>query len=153
MITTSKEGLACLLGKVKEVSKNFGLFLNFKKNKVMTTGVVDKFIVENESLEVLDSFVFLGTEIDNTGTCSKEIKRRLELGRVALRKLDKIWESNDVSIGTKRRLVKALVFPVVMCEAETWTVLKTDRKKIYAFKLWCWRRILKVQWTKENTNK
>ena len=86
-------------------------------------------------------------------TCSKEIKRRLALGRVALRKLDKIWKSNDVSIGTKRRLVQALVFPVVMYGAETWTVLKTDRKKIDAFELWCWRRILKVPWTKKITNK
>ena len=119
LIATTKEGLACLLGKVKEVSKKCGLFLNSKKTKVMTTGAVDKFIVGNESLEVVDSFIFLGTEIDKTGTCSKEIKRRLALGRVALRKLDKIWESNDVSIGTKRRLVQALVFPVVMYGAET----------------------------------
>ena len=119
----------------------------------MTTGVVDKFIVGNESLEVVDSLIFLGTEIDKTGTCSKKLKRRLALGRVALRKLDKIWKSNDVSIGTKRRLVQALVFPVVMYGAETWTVLKTDRKKINAFELWCWRRILKVPWTKKITNK
>ena len=153
LIATTKEVLACLLGKVKEVSEKFGLFLNFKKAKVMTTGVVDKFIVGSESLEVIDSFIFLGTAIDKTGTCSKEIKRRLALGRVALRKLDKIWKSNDASIGTKRRLVQALVFPVVMYWAETWTVLKTDRKKIDAFELWCWRRILKVPWTKKITNK
>ena len=114
----------------------------------MNTGVVDKFIVGNESVEVEDSFIFLSTEIDRTGTCSKEIKRRLALGRVALRKLDEIWKSNDVSIGTKRRLVQALVFPVALYGVETWTVLKTDRKKIDAFELWCWRRILKVPWTK-----
>ena len=89
LIATTKEGLACLLGKVKEVSKKIGLFLHFKKTILMTTGVVDKFIVGNESLDVVDSFIFLGTEIDKTGTCSKEIKRRLALGRVALRKLEK----------------------------------------------------------------
>ena len=153
MIANTKEDLACLLGKVKEVSEKFGLFLNFKKTKAMTTGVVDKFIVGNESVEVVDSFIFLGTEIDRTGTCSKEIKRRLALGRVALIKLDKIWKSNDVSIGTKRRLVQARVFPVVMYGAETRTVLKADRKKIDAFELRCWRRILKVPWTKKITNK
>ena len=91
----------------------------------MTTGVVDKFTVGNESLDVADSYIFLGTEIDKTGKCSKEIKRRLALGRVELRKLHKILESNDVSIGSKRRLVQALVFPVVMYGAETWTMLKT----------------------------
>ena len=153
LIATTKEGLDCLLGTVKEVSENFGLFLNFKIPKVINTGVVDKCTVGNESLEVVDDFIFLGTEIDKTGTCSKEIKRRLVLGRVALRKLDKIWKSNDVSIGTKRRLVQDFVFPVVMYWAETWTVIKTDRKKIDAFKLWCWRRILKVSWTRKITNK
>ena len=114
LIATTKEGLACLLGKVKAVSEKFGLFLNLKNTKVMTTRVVDKFVVGNESLEVVDSFIFLGTEIDKTGTCSKEIRGRLALGRAVLRKLDKIWKNNDVSMGTKRRLVQALVFPVVL---------------------------------------
>ena len=114
LFATAKQGIACLPGKVKAVSEKFGLFLNLKKTKVMTTGVVDKFVVGNDSLEVVDSFIFLGTEIDKTGTCSKEIKRRLALGRVALKKLDKIWKSNDVSMGTKRRLVQALMFPVVL---------------------------------------
>ena len=146
-----KGGSSLLLDKVKEVSEKFGLFLNLKKTKVMTTGVVDNSIVGNESLEVVYSFILLGTEIDKTGTCSKNIKRRLALGRAALRKLDKIWKSNDVSIGTKRRLEQAFVIPVVLYE--TWTVRKTDRKKIDAFEIWCWRRILKVPWTEKITNK
>ena len=114
LIASTKEGLACLLGVVKEVSEKFGLFLNIKITKVMATGVVDKFIVGNKSLEAVDSFIFLGNEIDKIGICSKETKRRLALGRAALRKLDKIWKSDDILIRTKRRLVQALVFPVVL---------------------------------------
>ena len=100
------EGLIYLLGKVKEISEKFGLFLNLKKTKVISTRVIDKFIIGIESVEVAKSFIFIGAEIFKRGTCSKNVKRWLAQGRTALRKLDKIWESNDASIGTMRRLVQ-----------------------------------------------
>ena len=106
------------------------LSFNLKKTKVMSTGVIDKFIIGNETEETAESFIFLGTELNKTGNSSTEMKIGLALGQTALRKLDKIWKSNDVSLGTKKRHVLALVFPVVLYESEVWTVLKADRKKI-----------------------
>ena len=96
--------------------------------------------------------IFLGSKITADGDCSHEIKRRLPLGRKVMTNLDSIFKSRDIALLTKVRLVKAMVFPVVMYGCESWTVKKAERRKIDAFKLWCWRRLLRVPWTARRSN-
>ena len=95
----------------------------------------------------MSDFIFLGSKITTDGDCSHEIKRRLLLGRKVMTNLDSIFKSRDITLSTKVRLVKAMVFPVVMCGSESWTVKKAERRRIDAFELWCWRRLLRVPWT------
>ena len=100
----------------------------------------------------VSDFIFLGSKITADGDCSHEIKRRLLLGRKIMTNLDSIFKSRDVTLPTKVRLVKAMVFPVVMFGCESWTVKKTERRRIDAFELWCWRRLLRVPWTARRSN-
>ena len=99
-----------------------------------------------------DRFFFLGSKITANGDCSHEIKRRLLLGRKTMTNLDNILKSRDITLSTKVRLVKAMVFPVVMYECESWTLKKAERQRIDAFELWCWRRLLRVPWTARRSN-
>ena len=103
-------------------------------------------------METVRDFVFLVSKITADGDCSHEIKRQLLLGRKAMTSLDNILKSRDIMLPTKVRLVKALVFPVVMCRCESWTIKKAERGRIDALKLWCWRRLLKVPWTVRRSN-
>ena len=103
-------------------------------------------------MEVVRDFIFLGSKITADGDCSHEIKRRLLLGRKVMTKLDSIFKSRDITWPTKLRLVKAMVFPVVMYGCESWTVKKAEDRRIDAFELWCWRRLLKVPWTARRSN-
>ena len=96
--------------------------------------------------------VFLGSKITADGDCSHEIKRRLLLGRKVITNLDSILKSRDITLSTKDGLVKAMVFPVAMYGCESWTVKKAERRRIYAFELWCWRRLLRVAWTARRSN-
>ena len=96
--------------------------------------------------------IFLGSKITADGDCSDEIKRRLLLGRKVTTNLDSIFKSRDITLPTKVCLVKAMVFPVVMCGRESWTVKKAEHRKIDAFELWCWRRLLRVSWTARRSN-
>jgi len=153
LIADTKEGLVELLSAVKQESEKYGLHLNLKKTKVMTTGMMDVFRVGNAVVEQIENFTFLGTQIDSRSGCSQEIRRRLAMGRTAMGKLDKIWKSRNVSLATKKRMVQALVFPLVLYGSEAWTISKADRKKIDSFELWCWRRILRIPWTMKVTNK
>ena len=98
-------------------------------------------------METVTDFIFLGSKISADGDCNHEIKRRLLLGRKVMTNLDNILKSRDITLSTKVCLVKAMVFPVVMCGCESWTEKKAEHRRIYAFELWCWRRLLRVPWT------
>ena len=103
-------------------------------------------------METVSDFIFLGSKITADGDCSHEIQRHLLLGRKAMTKLDSILKSRDITFPTKVRLVKAMVFPVVMYRCESWIIKKTECQRINAFELWCWRRLLKVTWTARRSN-
>ena len=127
--------------------------LNLKKTKVMSTEEMEEFELNGENVEIVRDFVFLGAKIEDPGSCKGEILRRLALGRAALTGLNKIRKDKDITITTKCRIVKALVSPVVLYGCESWTIRKPERRRIDSFELWCWRRLLRIQWTARRTNK
>ena len=108
--------------------------------------------IDGETMETVRDFVFLGSKVTADGDCSHETKRCLLLGRKVRTKLDSILKSRDITLPIKVRLVKAMVFPVVMYGCESWTVKKAERRRIDAFELWCWRRLLRVPWTARRSN-
>ena len=128
--------------KVIEESEKVVLKLNIKKTKIMASGPITSWQIDGETLEAVADFIFLGSKITADGDCSHEIKRRLFLGRKVMTNLDSILKSRDVTLSTKVRLVKAMVFPVVMYGCESWTVKKAEHQRIDAFELWCWRRLI-----------
>ena len=113
----------------------------------MASGPITSWQIDGETMETVTDFIFLGSKITVDGDCSHGIKRRLLLGRKALTNLDSILKSRDITLLTKVHTVKALVFPVVMYGCERWTVKKAECRRIDAFELWCWRRLLRVPWT------
>ena len=113
----------------------------------MASGPITSWEIDGETVETVSDCIFLGSKITADGDCSHEIKRRLLLGREVMTNLDSILKSRDIMLPTKVRLVKAMVFPVVMNGCESWTVKKAERQRIDAFELWCWRRLLRVPWT------
>ena len=133
--------------KVKEESEKVGLKLNIQKTKIMASGPITSWQIDGEIMERVRDFTFLGSKITADGDCSHEIKRCLLLGRKCMINLDHVLKSRDVTLPTKVHLVKAMVFPVVMYGCESWTVKKSERWRIDAFELWCWRRLLRVPWT------
>jgi len=137
---------------VKEESEKVGLKLNVQKTKIMASGPITSWEIDGATVETVSDFFFLGSKITTDGDCSHEIKRRLLLGREVMTNLDSIFKSRDITLPTKVRLVKAMVFPVVMYGCESWTVKKAERRRIDAFELWCWRRLLKVPWTARRSN-
>ena len=148
----SEEELKSLLMKVKEESENVGLKLNIQKTKIMTSGPITSWQIDGETVETVSEFIFGGSKIMADGNCSHESKRRLLLGRKVMTKLDSILKSIDITLPTKVRLVKAMVFPVVMYGCESWTVKKGEHRRIDAFELWCWRKLLRVPWTTRRSN-
>ena len=148
----SEEELKSLLMKVKEESEKVGLKLNFQKTKIMASGPITSWEIDGETVETVADFIFLGSKITADGDCSHEIKRRLLLGRKVMTNLDSIFKSRDITLPTKVRLVKAMVFPVVMYGCESWTVKKAERQRIDDFELWCWRRLLRLPWTARKSN-
>ncbi len=152
LMAESKEELKSLLMKVKEESEKAGLKLNIQKTKIMASGPIISWRIDGETMETVRDFIFGGSKITADGDCSHEIKRRLLLGRKAMTNLDSIFKSRDITLPTKVRLVKAMVFPVVMYGCESWTVKKAECQRIYAFELWCWRRLLRVPWTARRSN-
>src|SRR5574338_394522 len=138
--------------KVKEESENVGLKLNIQKTKIMAPSPITSWQIGGETVETVTDFIFLGSKITADGDCSHEIKRRLLLGRKVMTNLDGIFKSRDITLSTKVRLVKAMVFPVVMYGCERWTVKKAEHQRIDAFELWCWRRLLRVLWTARRSN-
>ena len=138
--------------KVKEESERVGLKLNIQKTKIMASGPITSWQIDGETVETVTDFIFGGSKITADGDCSIEIKRTLLLGRKVMSNLDSIFKSRDISLSTKVRLVKAMVFPVVMYGCESWTVKKAEPRRIDAFELWCWRRLLRVPWTARRSN-
>ena len=148
-----KEELKSLLMKVKEENETVGLKLDIQKTKIMASGPITSGETDGERVETVSDFIFLGSKITADGDCSHEIKRRLLLGRKAMTNLDKvIKKQRDITLPTKVRLVKAMVFPVVMYGCDSWTVKKTEHRRTDAFELWCWRRLLRVPWTARRCN-
>ena len=146
------EELKSLLMKVKEESKKVGLKLNIQKTKIMASGAITSWQIDGETVETEADFILGGSKITADGDCSHEIKRHLLLGRKVMANLDSILKSRDITLSTKVCLVKAVVFPVVMYGCENWTIKKAERRRIDAFELWCWRRLLKVPWTARRSN-
>ena len=146
------EELKNLLMKAKEESEKAGLKLNIQKMKIMASGPITSWQIDGETVETVSDFIFLGSKITADGDCSHEIKRRLLLGRKVKTNLDSILKSRDITLPTKVRLVKAMVFPIVMYGCESWTVKKAERRRIDALELWCWRRLLRVPWTARRSN-
>lgn len=108
--------------------------------------------IDNEEIEVVNDFIFLDFKIDRDGDCTPEIRRRITLGREAMVSMSKIWKSRDINLATKCRLVNAIVFPIATYGCETWTLRKADKKRIDAFELWCWRKLLRIPWMVRVTN-
>ena len=152
LMVESEEELKSLLMKVKEESENNGLKLNIQKTKIMASGPITSCQLDGETMETVSDFIFLGSKITADGDCSHDIKRHLLLGRKAMTNLDSIFKSRDITSPTKMHLVKAMVFPVVMYGCESWTVKKAEHRRIDAFELWCWRRLLRVPWTARRSN-
>ena len=143
----SEEELKSHLMKVKEESEKVGLKLNIQKTKIMASGPITSWGIDGETVETVSDFIFWGSKITADGVCSHEIKKCLFLRRKVMTNLDSICKSRDIIFPTKVRLVKAMFFPVVMYVCESWPVKKAERRRIDAFELWCWRRLLRVPWT------
>ena len=144
--------LKSFLMKVKEASEKAGLKLSIQKTKTMAFGPITSWQIDGETVETVADFIFLGYKITANGDCSHEIRRHLLLGRKIMANLDSILKSRDITLPTKVHLVKATVFPVVMYGCESWTMKKTERRRIDAFELRCWRRLLRVPWTARRSN-
>ena len=128
--------------KVKEESEKAGLKLNIPKTKILASGPITSWQIDGETVETVTDFIFLDSKITAGGDCSHEIKRCLFLGRRAMTDLNSILKSRDITLLTKIHLVKATVFPVVMYGCESWNIKKAELRRIDAFELWCWRRLL-----------
>ena len=138
--------------KVKEESEKVGLKLNIQKTKIMASGPTTSWEIDGETVETMADFIFLGSKITADGDCSHEIKRRWLLGRKVMTNLDSTLKSRGITLPTKVHLVKAMVFPVVTYGCESWTIKKAEHRRIDAFELWCWRRLLRVPWTARRSN-
>ena len=148
----SEEELNSLLMKVKEESENVGLKLNIQKTKIVASCPITSWQIDGETVETVADFILLGSKITADGDCSHEIKRHLLLGKKVMTNLDSILKSTDTTLSTKVRLIKAMVFPVVMYGCESWTIKKAEHRRSDAFELWCWRRLLRVPWTARRSN-
>ena len=140
----SEEELKSLLMKVKEESEKVGLKLNIQKTKIMASSPITSRQIDGETVETVADFIFLDSKITADGDFSHDIKRHLRLGRKVMTNLDSIFKSRDLTLPTKVHPVKAMVFPVIMYGCESWTVKKAEHRRIDAFELWCWRRLLRV---------
>ena len=138
--------------KVKEESEKVDLKLNIQKTKIMASGPITSWQIAGETVETVADFIFLGSKITADGDCSHKIKRCLLCGRKVMTNLDSTLRSRDITLPTKVHLVKAMVFPVVKYGCESWTIKKAERRRIDAFELRCWRRLLRVPWTARRSN-
>ena len=146
------EELKSLLIKEKEESEKVGLKLNIQKTKIMASGHITSWKIDEGTVETVTDFIFGGSKITADGDCSHEVKRQLLLGRRVMTNPDSMLKSRNITLPTKVCLVKAMVFPVVMYGCESWTIKKVESRRIDAFELWCWRRLLRVPWTAQRFN-
>ena len=137
---------------MKEEREKAGLKFNIQKTKIVASGPITSWHVDGETTEAGTDFIFLGSKITSDGDCSHEIKRCMLLGRKAMTNLGSILKSRDVTLQTKVCLVKAMVFPIVTYGCESWAAKKAEHRRIDAFELWCWRRLLRVPWTARRSN-
>ena len=137
LMAESEEELKSLLKKVKEESEKVGLKLTIQKTKIMASGPITSWQIDGETVETVAEFIFLSSKVTTDGDCSHEVKRYLLLGRKVMINLGSILKSRDITLPTKVHLVKAMVFPVVMCECESWTVKKAEHRRVDDFKPWC----------------
>ena len=152
LMAGSEEELKSLLMKVKEESGKVVLNLNIQKTKIMVSGPITSWQIDGETVETVADFIFGGSKVTSDGDCSHEIKGHLFLGRKVVTNLDSILKCRDITLPTNIHLVKAMVFPVVMDGCESWTRKKAECRRIDAFELWCWRRLLRVPWTARRSN-
>ena len=152
VMAESKEELQSLLMKLKVESEKDGLKLNIQKMKIMAVDLITWWEIHGETVEAVSDFIFWGSKITADDDCSHEIKRCLLLGRKVITNPYSLFKSRDITLPTKVRLVKATVFPVVMYACEIWTVKKAECRRIDAFKLWCWKRCLRVPWIARRSN-
>ena len=138
--------------KMKEESENVGLKFNTQKTKIMASISITSWQVGGEMMETVTDFIFLVSKITADGDCSHEMKKCLLLGRKGMTNLDNIIKSRDITLLTKVRLIKAMVFLIVMYGCESWTIKKAEHQRIDTFELWCWRRLLRVPWTARRSN-
>ena len=148
----SEKVLKSLLMKVKEESEKVGLKFSIEKTKNMASSPITSWQTDGETMETVRDFILGGSKITADGDYSHEIKRRLLLGRKAMTNLDSILKSRDITLPMKVRLVGAMVFPVVLYGCESWTTKKAEHRRVDAFELWCWRRLLRVPWTARRSN-
>ena len=151
-LMAESEELKSLLMKVKEESEKVGLKLNIQKTKITASSPITSWQIDGETVETVGDFILEGSKITADGDCSHEIKRRLLPGRKDMTNLDSILKTRDITLPTQVRLVKAMVFPVVMYGCESWTIRKAERRRIDAFELWCWKRLFRVPWTARRSN-
>ena len=138
--------------KLKEESKKAGLKLNIQKTKIMASGPIISWQIDEETVETVTDLILGGLKITADGDCSHEIKRRLLLRREVMTNPESVLKSRDITLLTKLHLVKSMVFPVVTYGCESWTIKRAEHQRIYAFELWCWRRLLRVPWTARRSN-
>ena len=138
--------------RVKEESEKVDLKLSVQITKIMASGPITSWQIGGETMETVRDFIFWGSKIIADGDCSHEIKRCLFLGRKAITNLNSILKSRDITFPTEVRLIKAMVFPVIMYGCESWTIKKAECQRTDAFELWCWRRLLRVPWTARRSN-
>ena len=150
-LMAESEELKSLLMKVKEEHEKVDLKLSIQKAKIIASCPITSWQIDGETVETVADFI-LGSKITADGDCSHEIKRHLLPGKKVMTKLDSLFKSRDITLPTKVRLVKAMVFPVVMYGCESWTVKKVECRRTDAFELWCWRRLLRVPWTARRSN-
>ena len=148
----TEEELKSLMMKLKEESENIDLKLNIQKMKIIASGPITSWEIDGETVETVSDFIFLSSKITADGDCSHEIKRHLLLGRKIMTNLESILKSRDITLSTKVRLVKAMVFPVVMYGCDSCTVKKAEHQRIDAFELWCGRRLLRVPCFERRSN-
>ena len=147
-----EEELKNLLLKVKEESKKADLKLNIQKTKIMASSPITSWQIDGETMETVTDFILGAPKSLQMVIPAMKFKRHLLLGRKVMTNLDSVLKSRDITLPTRVHLVKAMVFPVVMCGCESWTIKKAECQRIDAFELWCWRRLLRVPWTARRSN-
>ena len=152
LMAEREEELKSVLIKVKEASEKAGLKLNIQETKIMASSPITSWQIDGETMETVTDFIFLGSKITEDVDLRHEIKRHLLLGRKSMTNLDSVLKSKDITLLTNVHVVKAMAFPIVMCGCESCTIKKAEHGRTDAFRLWCWRRLLRVPWTARRSN-